>query len=151
MRSERIGTNLIYWIAACILILSFTGCSSKKKKSPAADLAWSQNQDGKPESSGLVWVGKYCERVKECASKDLKEVDADTSAIVEKALKKEVCIEEFKESKIYFLEFPDPKAAFGRAVSCLQTAVSADCSAFQKGIQNLSEDCKWMYSAQNSK
>ncbi len=128
----------------------FSECSRKKKKSPLIEAAWKQDLSGIPDSNGLAWVGRYCEKIRECASGDLKSLDADASAILEKRLRKDFCVERFKESKVYSLDSGEPQVVLNKAISCLKTATGSDCTSIKRGVADLSEDCKWMYSLQNS-
>lgn len=130
--------------------LSF-GCSKKKKVPAAAESIWKTDREGVENSSGFAWVSKYCEKVRQCADPDMKTLDPDSEAILEKRLRKDFCLEKFKESKVYTLAVQEPKLVLDRTISCLKTATEADCHLIKKGVSGLSEDCKWLQTLQNSK
>lgn len=151
MRAETKWRTLTYfWILVGLVAVILIDCNAKKNRNALAEAAWTKDEPGVPESSGLAWVGKYCETVRVCALEDAKGADPDIIAVLEKRLKKESCVEMFQESKLYGLEFPDPKSTFERTVSCLKAVSQSDCSTIRKGVVHVSEDCRWMFDMQNS-
>ncbi|TGK37895.1 LA_2478/LA_2722/LA_4182 family protein [Leptospira andrefontaineae] len=131
-------------------VFSF-GCSKKKKPPAALEIVWKTDQNGVENSNGFAWVSKYCEKVRQCADGDMKTLNPDSEAILEKRLRKDFCLEKFKESKVYILAAQEPKLVINRTISCLKAATEADCSLIKKGVSELSEDCKWLQTLQNSK
>ncbi|WP_246048632.1 LA_2478/LA_2722/LA_4182 family protein [Leptospira sarikeiensis] len=131
--------------------ISTSACSKKKKVSAAVETIWKTDLDGVPNSNGFAWVSKFCEKVRECADPDMKNLDPDSAAILEKRLRKDFCLEKFKETKVYTLASQEPKVTLDRTVSCLKKATEADCSLIKNGVSELSGDCKWLHALQNSK
>ncbi|PJZ50681.1 LA_2478/LA_2722/LA_4182 family protein [Leptospira saintgironsiae] len=127
------------------------GCSKKKKVPAAVESVWKTDQEGVENSSGFAWVSKYCEKVRQCADGDMKTLNSDSEAILEKRLRKDFCLEKFKESKVYTLAAQEPKLVLNKTISCLKAATEADCHLIKKGVSELSEDCKWLQTLQNSK
>ncbi|TGK07290.1 hypothetical protein EHO59_04055 [Leptospira semungkisensis] len=143
-------TALISLILVSFVASFGAGCAKKKKPSAAAEAIWKLDRDGIPDSSGLAWVSRYCEKIRDCAQDDLKSLNADAAAILEKRLRKDFCLERFKETKVYAYPSQDPRITLERTISCFKTATEAQCSEIKKGVANLSEDCKWLDQLQNS-
>ncbi|EQA44390.1 hypothetical protein LEP1GSC050_3528 [Leptospira broomii serovar Hurstbridge str. 5399] len=133
-----------------VAVLSFLllDCKEKRKVSQEIETLWSSDQADEPDSSGLVLIAKYCEKIRSCASEEIDRLNVDEKAILEKRLRPDICIQKFKETPIYRLEMDSPKTAFIRTIHCLQKAIGSDCQSLKKGVSQLSEDCEWMYSAQ---
>ncbi|GBF39563.1 LA_2478/LA_2722/LA_4182 family protein [Leptospira johnsonii] len=150
---SKINKTLIPFGLVLVLMGTFFsfGCSKKKKVPAAVESIWKTDQEGVENSSGFAWVSKYCEKVRQCADPDMKTLDPDSEAILEKRLRKDFCLEKFKESKVYTLAAQEPKLVLNRTISCLKAATEADCSLIKKGVSELSEDCKWLQALQNSK
>ncbi|PJZ78252.1 LA_2478/LA_2722/LA_4182 family protein [Leptospira neocaledonica] len=150
---SKINKTVIPFGLVLILMGTFfsVGCSKKKKAPAAVESVWKADQDGVENSNGFAWVSKYCEKVRQCADPDMKTLNPDSEAILEKRLRKDFCLEKFKESKVYTLAMQEPKLVISRTISCLKTATEADCQLIKKGVSELSEDCKWLQTLQNSK
>lgn len=152
MISKINKTVIPFGLVLVLFGAAFSFSCSKKKKAPAAvESVWKADQDGVENSNGFAWVSKYCEKVRQCADPDMKTLDQDSEAILEKRLRKDFCLEKFKESKVYTLAAQEPKLVINRTISCLKAATEADCSLIKKGVSELSEDCKWLQTLQNSK
>ncbi|MEI7012984.1 LA_2478/LA_2722/LA_4182 family protein [Leptospira licerasiae] len=152
MVSKINKTAIPFGLVLILIGVSLSFSCSKKKKTPAAvESLWKTDQNGVENTSGFAWVSKYCEKVRQCADSDMKTLDPDSEAILEKRLRKDFCLEKFKESKVYTLATQEPKLVIDRTISCLKAATEADCSSIKKGVSGLSEDCKWLQAVQNSK
>ncbi|EPG73366.1 hypothetical protein LEP1GSC058_3536 [Leptospira fainei serovar Hurstbridge str. BUT 6] len=140
--------RLVPIILVAVLSFLLFDCKEKRKVSQEVETLWSSDQANVPDSSGLVLVAKYCEKIRSCASGEIDRLNSDEKAILEKRLRPDICIQKFKETPVYRLEVGAPETAFMRTIHCLQNAIDSDCQSLKKGVSQLSADCEWMYSAQ---
>ncbi|EQA35316.1 hypothetical protein LEP1GSC047_1267 [Leptospira inadai serovar Lyme str. 10] len=139
---------LIPIILTATLSFLLLECKEKRKVSQEIEALWSGDQANEPDSSGLVLIAKYCEKIRSCASEEIDRLTMDEKAILEKRLRPDICIQKFKETPVYRLEIDSPETAFIRTIHCLRKVVDSDCQSLKKGVSQLSTDCEWMYSAQ---
>ncbi|EKQ84803.1 MULTISPECIES: LA_2478/LA_2722/LA_4182 family protein [Leptospira] len=133
--------NKLFLIFGIFLFLNVSGCKKKTLPQGIQDEVWRE------ESSELVSV--YCQKISICAKPSLKELKESSKTLIQERLNPANCAEKFRKSNAYLLANEDPETVKKTVRGCFQTVIKESCDKIQKGILDLSEDCKLLQAIQS--